>query len=53
MLPNLSQFDVKAAVVHGQTVPAGYIALALAYAAAYISMLLAISMLVFSRRDFK
>ena len=39
--------------VHGQAVPAGYVALALAYAAAYIALLLTVSVLVFSRRDFK
>jgi ABC-type transport system involved in multi-copper enzyme maturation permease subunit len=53
ILPNLAQFDVKAQVVHGQRVPLGYLALTTAYAALYISMLLAIAMLVFSRRDFK
>ena len=53
VLPNLAQFDIKAQVVHGQAVPAGYVALALAYAAAYIALLLTISVLVFSRRDFK
>ena len=34
-------------------VPLGYIAMTVAYAALYIAMLLAISMFVFSRRDFK
>ena len=53
VLPNLAQFDVKAQVVHGQAVSAGYVALAVAYAAAYIALLLTISVLVFSRRDFK
>jgi ABC-type transport system involved in multi-copper enzyme maturation permease subunit len=53
VVPNLAQFDVKAQVVHGQAVPAGYVALALAYAAAYIALLLTVSVLVFSRRDFK
>ena len=53
ILPNLAQFDVKAQVVHGQPVPVGYLALTAAYAALYISMLLAIAMFVFSRRDFK
>ena len=53
VLPNLSQFDVKSAVVHGQPVTFGYMTLALAYAACYIGMLLVISTLVFSRRDFK
>jgi len=53
VLPNLAQFDVKSDVVHGIRVPAGYIALAITYAALYIAILLAISVLVFSRRDFK
>jgi ABC-type transport system involved in multi-copper enzyme maturation permease subunit len=53
VLPNLAQFDVKSQVVHGQGVPAGYVAVALAYAAAYIALLLTVSVLVFSRRDFK
>jgi ABC-type transport system involved in multi-copper enzyme maturation permease subunit len=53
VLPNLSQFDVKAAVVHAQPVPAGYMALAIAYAAVYIAMLLVGATFIFSRRDFK
>jgi len=53
VLPNLAQFDVKMNVVHGRHVPAGYVAVALGYAAAYIAMLLTISTCVFSRRDFK
>jgi ABC-type transport system involved in multi-copper enzyme maturation permease subunit len=40
-------------VVHGQAVPVGYVALTLAYAAAYIALLLTVSVLIFSRRDFK
>jgi ABC-type transport system involved in multi-copper enzyme maturation permease subunit len=53
ILPNLAQFDVKGRVVHGQPVSLGYMALTTAYAAIYVSMLLAIAMFVFSRRDFK
>ena len=53
LLPNLAQFDVKTAVVHGQRVAGSYIGYAVLYAALYTGMLLAISMLVFSRRDFK
>ena len=53
VVPNLAQFDVKAQVVHGQTVPAGYLALTIAYAALYVAMLIALASLVFSRRDFK
>ena len=53
VLPNLTQFDVKNNVVHGLPVPLGYMAMTCAYAALYITMLLAIASLVFSRRDFK
>jgi Cu-processing system permease protein len=53
VLPNLAQFDIKADVVHGAHVPLGYMAIAVAYAAVYIGVLLAIAVLVFSRRDFK
>ena len=53
VLPNLAQFDVKAQVVHGQTVTLGYMAVTMAYAAVYISMLLVIASYVFSKRDFK
>jgi ABC-type transport system involved in multi-copper enzyme maturation permease subunit len=53
VLPNLSQFDVKADVVHGVPVSAGYVAIASGYAALYIAFLLVVSALVFSRRDFK
>ena len=42
VLPNLAQFDIKADVVHGRVVPLGYLV-----------MTLAISVLVFSRRDFR
>ena len=53
VLPNLSSFDVKAQVVHGVPVPAGYIAVTVAYAVTYIAILLAAAMFIFSRRDFK
>jgi ABC-type transport system involved in multi-copper enzyme maturation permease subunit len=53
VLPNLAQFDVKSAVVHGQAVSPGYVGVTLAYAAVYIAALLTMSVLVFSRRDFK
>ena len=53
MLPNLEPFDVKAQVVHGQHVTAGYVALVAAYGVVYIGILLVIATFVFSRRDFK
>jgi ABC-type transport system involved in multi-copper enzyme maturation permease subunit len=53
VLPNLAQYDVKADVVHGQAVAAGYMTLAIVYAALYVTMLLVVSAFIFSRRDFK
>lgn len=53
VLPNLAQFDVRARIVHGMPVTAGYVALAVAYAALYITALLLAASLIFSRRDFK
>ena len=53
ILPNLSPFDVKAAVVHAQPVSLGYIGLTTAYGAVYIAVLLLVAMFIFSRRDFK
>ena len=53
VLPNFSAFDVKSLAVHAQPIAGGLIALNVAYAAAYIGVLLIASALIFSRRDFK
>ena len=53
VLPNLAPFDIKAQVVHGQPVSAGYMALTAAYGAVYIAALLTAAVIIFSRRDFK
>ena len=53
ILPNLAPFDVKAAVVHGQPVPAAYVALTIGYGLLYAGVMILLSVLVFSRRDFK
>jgi ABC-type transport system involved in multi-copper enzyme maturation permease subunit len=53
LLPNLTAFDVSSTVVHGRPVPFGYLAVTTAYAAAYITALLAAATFIFSRRDFK
>lgn len=52
-LPNLAPFNVKAEIVHGVPVAASHVALTLAYAAVYITMLLVAAIAVFRRRDFK
>ena len=48
VLPNLSQFDVKAQIVHGKPVTLGYMALAAAYGVLYVAILLTVAMLVSS-----
>ena len=53
VLPNLAPFDVKAAVVHGEPVSLGYVAMTTWYGAAYVAALLLASVFIFSRRDFK
>ena len=53
VLPDLSAFDVKMQVVHGLSVPAGYLASAAGYGAVYIAALLLAATVIFSRRDFK
>lgn len=53
VLPNLASFDVSSTVVHGRSVPFGYIALTTAYAVVYIAALLTAATFIFSRRDFK
>jgi hypothetical protein len=53
VLPNLAPFDVTAQVVHGRAVAVGYVLMTLAYAALYVTFLLAAAAHVFARRDFK
>ena len=53
VLPDFSAFDVKTEEVHGLPVTAGYVGATAAYGAAYIAGLLAVSVLIFSKRDFK
>ena len=53
VVPDFSAFDVKTEVVHGLPVTAGYLATTAGYGVAYIAALLAVSVLIFARRDFK
>jgi ABC-type transport system involved in multi-copper enzyme maturation permease subunit len=53
VLPDLSAFDVKTQVVHGLPVTLGYVGSTTFYGLAYVTALLLISTLIFSRRDFK
>jgi ABC-type transport system involved in multi-copper enzyme maturation permease subunit len=53
LLPNLAPFDVKAAIVHNQPIPAGSVLMTMGYGIVYITLVLVAATLVFSRRDFK
>jgi ABC-type transport system involved in multi-copper enzyme maturation permease subunit len=53
VLPNFAPFDIKSDIVHGRPVSIGYMAWTSGYAALYITLLLVIAVLIFSRRDFK
>jgi len=53
VVPDLSKFDVKLAVVHGVPVGAAYMASASLYALVYIAALLFGATTIFARRDFK
>jgi hypothetical protein len=53
VLPNLAPFNVKAEVVHGVPISVSHVALTLAYALVYLSIVLLAAIAVFRRRDFK
>ena len=53
VLPNLAPYDIRAQVVHGQPVTAGYLALVTGYGVLYVAALLLAAVFIFSRRDFK
>jgi ABC-type transport system involved in multi-copper enzyme maturation permease subunit len=53
ILPNFAAFDIKAQVVHGLPIERGFLLLNVAYAVAYITLLLIGSVIIFSRRDLK
>jgi ABC-type transport system involved in multi-copper enzyme maturation permease subunit len=52
ILPNLECFNLKAALVHNDYVPAAYLAQVAAYGACYAAFVLAIGAARFSRREF-
>ncbi len=52
-LPNLAPFDIKSAVVHGQPVSWGYIALTSGYGLLYVTAVVLLATRIFARRDFK
>lgn len=52
VLPNLDRLDVKAAAVHGVTIPAGTFGAALAYGAFYALAVVVLACVVFEQREF-
>lgn len=52
LFPNLSAFDIKLQAAHGVLIPMGDGAFLTLYGAVYITAVLAVSVLIFSRRDF-
>jgi ABC-type transport system involved in multi-copper enzyme maturation permease subunit len=52
-LPNFRNFDVKARVVAGDTVPSTLLGYSTAYAGVYIILLLVVAAVVFNRRNLK
>jgi ABC-type transport system involved in multi-copper enzyme maturation permease subunit len=52
ILPNLSNFNIRGEVVHGVPVPWSQIAYAVTYGLIYTMIVLALSMVIFQRRDF-
>jgi ABC-type transport system involved in multi-copper enzyme maturation permease subunit len=53
LLPNLSHFTFVTNAAHGEVPPARMLAGSIAYSAVYAAVLIAATMLIFSRRDFK
>lgn len=52
IIPNLDRLNVKAAAVHGLTLPHGYFVTALAYGVSYALAVVIVACLVFERREF-
>src|SRR5690606_34466239 len=52
IFPNLSAFDIKLLAAHGQIIPVVDAVFLTVYGATYISATLALSILIFSKRDF-
>lgn len=53
VVPAFSAFDIKAQVVHGLPLPAGFVGATLLYAAVYIVAILVAAVTLFSKREFK
>jgi len=53
LVPNFHNFNVIAAVAHGDSIPAALVAQNTLYAALYVALLLLVASAIFSRRDLK
>jgi ABC-type transport system involved in multi-copper enzyme maturation permease subunit len=52
-VPAFAAFDIKSQIVHGLTLPDGFLGATLLYAVAYIAAVLTAAVALFSRREFK
>jgi ABC-type transport system involved in multi-copper enzyme maturation permease subunit len=52
-IPAFSAFNIKAQVVHGLSLPAGFVWYTIAYAAFYVTALVAAAVAIFARREFR
>ncbi|MBI2837440.1 MAG: ABC transporter permease [Acidobacteria bacterium] len=52
VLPNLENFNLKAAAVHGLPVPTGFVLTSIEYGLVYVAAILTLSVIVFRTRDF-
>jgi ABC-type transport system involved in multi-copper enzyme maturation permease subunit len=52
IVPAFSAFDIKAQVVHGLSVPSGFVAYTLLYGLLYVSAVVIAAVVAFSRREF-
>jgi ABC-type transport system involved in multi-copper enzyme maturation permease subunit len=52
-VPAFSEFDIKAQIVHGVAVPAGFVIFTLLYGVLYAAALVSGAVMIFSRREFR
>jgi hypothetical protein len=53
VLPNLESFNLRTEAVHGVSVPLAELVWTTAYGVGYTAAVLAVAMLIFTKRDFK
>jgi len=53
IMPNLDRLNLKAEVVHGMTLPPGFVPFAMLYGAGYAALVLLLACLAFQNKDFR